>query len=387
MMVMAAGSLIAVGSSSIVSRAFGADDSRRATLAAGTAFSIATIAGAILTIAGEIWIGPFLRILGASGDLLPVSQDYLRIILLTEPLILFNLTANALMRAEGQAKAAMVTMVCGMLLNILLDPIFIFVFGFGVQGAAWATFIGRSITTLLIVTYYLRGRSSMDIKARDLIPHAGILRETVVIGFSAFVRQAGSSFAATVRNNLLVAYGGTMFISSFGAVFRTIMFLGMPGMGIAQAVQPIAGYNFGAKKYDRVGRTVWVAIFICTLFMMLGFLITELFPGFFLGLFSSDNSLIGEGIPIMRISALLFLTFPAYIIAPSFYQAIGKPASALLLSLARPIFGTILMIVSVRIGGAIGVVYADPIAVTIGAVVAILYLRKSTRQIGAGISR
>jgi Na+-driven multidrug efflux pump len=185
---------------------------------------------------------------------------------------------------------------------------------------------------------------------------------------------------------LLVAYGGTIFLSSFGAVFRTIVFLGMPGMGIAQAIQPIAGYNYGAKNYDRVRRSVWVAISICTIIMSGAFLFTQLFPGLLLKLYTSDPALVSEGISIMRISAFLFLFFPAYIIAPYFYQALGKPTSALTLSLTRPTLAVILMLIFARTGGAMGVVYADPFAVTFGAIFAILYLRKSTKRIGSTAS-
>ena len=382
MLVMATGSLIGIGASSIVSRAFGAGESHRANHAAGTAITVAIIGGIVAVVLGEIWIDSILRVLGASGELLIVARRYLSVVLLTEPIIMFNLATNALMRAEGQAKYAMVTMMSGMFLNIALDPLFIFGFGFGVRGAAWATLIGRSLTTVLVLLYLLRGKSSIRITLSDLVPRFATVREISMIGISSFVRQAGSSIAAMIRNNLLVAYGGAMFVSSFGAVFRTIVFLGMPGMGIAQAVQPIAGFNYGAKRFDRVRRSVWVSIAVCTAFMTIGFLVTELFPGMFLRLFSSDASLVGEGVSIMRISAFLLLLYPAYIIAPSFYQAIGKPLRALSLSMARPIIGAVLMVVLARSRGAIGAVYADPVAVGIGAAIAVWYLFHSTKKIG-----
>jgi Na+-driven multidrug efflux pump len=184
-----------------------------------------------------------------------------------------------------------------------------------------------------------------------------------------------------LRNNLIVAHGGAMFLSAFGAVFRVILFLGMPGMGIAQAVQPIAGYNYGAGNLKRVRRSVWIAIGVCTLFMTGGFAVSEIFAASLLRLFSADSSMVAEGVSIMRISAFLFIVFPAYIIAPSFYQALGKPARALILSLLRPVLGAALMIVGVNTLGVMGVVAADPIAVTASAVFAVIYLRTSLRNL------
>lgn len=383
-LVMAFGNLIAIGAASIVSRSLGAGDAARASRAAGNAFAFAVATGLTIAIGGTVFLRPLVGALGASGRLVEPAARYFAIILFVEPLLLTNLTANSLIRAEGQARVAMMTMIVGMLVNIALDPLFIFVFNWGVRGAALATLIGRLTTTVLVVRYFASGRSSLRIRFADFQPDRGILREITSVGTSGFVRQAGTSFAAALRNNLLVAYGGTMFLSAFGAVFRIILFLGMPGMGIAQAVQPMAGYNYGAGNMDRVRKSVWIAIGVCTLFMTVGFVVIQLFPGPLLRLFSSDREMVEEGISIVRISAYLFLTFPAYIIGPSFYQAIGKPRSALLLSLARPVVGAAAMLLGVRILGVMGVVIADPLAVTAAALFAVFYLRASLGSLGDG---
>ena len=222
---------------------------------------------------------------------------------------------------------------------------------------------------------------SLKIGFFDLRPNGKILWEIVTVGTSAFIRQAGSSFADALRNNLLITYGGAIFMSAFGAVFRVMIFLGMPGMGIAHAVQPIAGYNYGAGNLQRVRQSVWVSIGVCTIFMMVGFTITQLLPGPLLRLFTSEHSMVRQGIPMMRITSLLFLFFPAYIIAPSFYQALGKPGRALVLSLARPILGAIFMVAGARLFDVIGVVVADPVAMALSALFAIAYLRLSMRRL------
>ena len=188
-------------------------------------------------------------VLAATGELQAPTNEYLGIILFVEPILMVNLCANGLIRAEGRAKTAMVTLIAGMLVNIGLDPLFIFGFGWGVRGAAPATIIGRTTSLVLIVYYFVSGRSSLRIRPRDLVPDPATLRQTLAIGSSGFVRQISTSAVYMVRNTLLVELGGGIIISAFGAVFRAMIFLGMPALGIAQALPPIAGYNYGARKY------------------------------------------------------------------------------------------------------------------------------------------
>ncbi len=191
------------------------------------------------------------------------------------------------------------------------------------------------------------------------------------------MRQTSSSFVHGLRNNLLVVYGGTVFVAAFGVVFRSLIFLAMPAMGIAQALPTIAGYNYGAGKMDRVRRSVWVSILASSAINTVGFLIMVLFPHAVLGLFSSDPELIAHGVSIMRVNAIGMLAFAAYFTGPSFYQAIGKPLRALILALTRPILATVLMFVGIRVVGPMGVVAADPIAIAVGAVIVAIYFRRS----------
>ena len=375
MIIMAFGSLLGIGASSVVSRALGARQYTRAHVSVGTAFSTAVILGVLILIIGKIFLLPIIQLLGASGELIDLTSQYLGLILFIEPLIIFNFVGNALIRAEGQAKAAMITMIAGMLVNIALDPLFIFVFGWGVQGAAVATIIGRSVTFLLVLFYFTGKRSQLHITLKHLIPDPAVLKEIFVIGSSGFVRQVSTSLVHTIRNNLLVTLGGDIFVSAFGAVFRAIVFLGMPVMGLAQALAPIAGYNYGAGKYNRVRKALWVTLAACMVFTLAGFLLLMLAPQVLLRLFSSDKELLDQGTSIMRISSFVLLTFPAYFIAPSFYQALGKPVTALVLSLARPVLGLIITLAGARIIGVMGIVAADPIAVAAGALAAVIFLR------------
>ena len=382
MVVMAFGNLVGIGAASIISRSLGAGDFERARHAAGTALTMALSLGVLMTLLGSLFSTGLATILGATGALSAPTLQYLRVILIGFPLQFLNIATNSIIRAEGQARVAMVIMVAGMVLNIGLDPVFIFVLGWGIRGAAIATVIGHSLTTVLVAIFYVRGRGSVRLQLRDLRPIASIIRETVTIGSSGFARQASSSFVQGLRNNLLVVYGGTVFVAAFGVVFRSLLFLAMPAMGIAQALPTIAGYNYGAGKMDRVRRSVWVSILTSTTVNLVGFLIMVLFPRALLQLFSSDPELIAHGVSIMRVSAVGMLVFAAYFTGPSFYQAIGKPLRALILALSRPILATVVMFVGIRSIGPMGVVAADPIAIVVGAAIVAIYLRRSFSRRG-----
>ena len=381
MLVMSFGSLLAIGSASVVSRALGSEEFDRVGAATGTALGAAAILGLVTTALGYVFMPAFLEFMSASGELYVPTRDYFALILLVEPLMMVNITSESLIRGEGQAKVAMIVMIAGMLVNIGLDPLFIFAFGWGVRGAAIATIIGRAVTFVLILIYFASGKSSLPVRLRNLIPDWKMLKEIAAIGMSGFVRQISTSLVQTLRNNLLVTYGGGMYVTAFGAVFRSIVFLGMPGMGIAMSLPPIAGYNYGAGKLDRARRAVWVSIAACTIFTMIGFVLTEAAPRLFLKLFTSDESILADGEVIMRVSAFLFISFPAYFIGPSFYQALGKPGRAFVLSLTRPVFGFCIMIVAVRFAGAMGVVVAEPVAMALGAILVIVMLRRDMSRL------
>jgi Na+-driven multidrug efflux pump len=276
---------------------------------------------------------------------------------------------------------AMTTLILGMVTNIILDPLFIFGFQWGVAGAAWATLIGRAITVILIIAFYLRRRGTVHLTLRSMKPDWSVLREMASIGSSGFVRQVSTSTVQMFRNHLLVVSGGALFISAFGAVFRSITFLGMPSMGIAQALPPIAGYNYGAKNLDRVRQSLWVSIVSALVVTWTGFAFMQLAPTLLLRLFSSDPDYLARGVSIMRISSFALLAFPVTIMAPGFYQALGKSMRALILSLTRPVFALIVMIIAIRVGGPLGVVSADPIAIGLGTILCVVFLRSSLKQL------
>ena len=377
--VMSFGNFVGIGAASVVSRALGSGATARARAAAGTALSSAAFIGLIVGILGITFVSSLVRILGASGDLVQPTFEYARIIVLSEPFLVFNFAANYLIRGEGRARVAMVALTSGVMLNIILDPIFIFGLGWGVGGAALATLFGHMLTTVFSIAYFVRGKGAVRLTFASLRPRLDLLRETLAIGFSGLMRQLSSGVVQVIRNNLIVALAGPLAVSAFGVVFRTILIMALPAMGVAQALPPIAGYNFGAENPLRVRQSVWLSIGFSSLITWIGMGVMMLFPAPIFRIFTSDPDVISIGVPFMRVNAVALLVFPTYFIGAAFYQAIGAPRRALVIALLRPAVGLMIMFAAVRTVGTIGVVAADPLAIAFGAVSVVALLAHSFR--------
>ena len=363
MLVLACAQLLGMGGASIVSRSLGAGDRETALRTAGTSLGSAVIIGVLISITGELLINGLLRVFGATEAILPFAYEYVSIIFLGTPFVLTGMAGNNLLRSEGKAGLAMITMSIGTVLNIILDPILIFGFGMGIRGAAIATVISRFISFLFLVFVYASGRSSLDLKLRHLVPRLSHLARIAAIGIPAFVRQGAASIMAAILNNVLAAYGGSIYISVFGAVNRLMMFTMMPIFGIGQAFQPIAGFNFGAKQYDRVRHVIRLSMLVSVVVASTGALAMHLFPRTLLGIFSSDPALLDAGIGPLRVIILAIPIVGIQVIGSTYFLAIGRAIPALILGISRQVLlVTPLMIILPIFFGIAGVWWAFPIA-------------------------
>ena len=378
--VMSFGNLFGIGGASVVSRAMGAGSFDRARDAAGSALGAAAIVGILIGVFGSLFTPALVRVLGGTGELYGPTYEYTRIIVLSEPFLCFNFAANFLIRAEGRARAAMLALTSGIVLNIILDPIFIFAFDWGIGGAALATLFGHMLSSAIAVVYFVRARGVLRIRLRSLVPRWRHLSETLAVGVSGFVRQLSQGVVQVLRNNLLVVIGGSMAVSAVGVAFRTVLILALPAMGVAQALPPIAGYNFGAGNAGRVRRSLGLAIGFTTLFTATASLVLFLAPGAILRVFSDDAALLEQGAIFVRISAALLLFFPSYFIGGAFFQAIGQAGKAFVLALLRPGIGLVGMLIAASLGSAAAVVAADPISVIVGAAVVYFLVTSSFRN-------
>lgn len=375
MIIMAFGISIGQGAASVVSRNLGAENDVRARSAAGNAFALATLSGSVILVLGLVFLEPLLNLLGATDALRIHARDYLSIILLGSPFIALAMTSNNLLRAEGKAKVSMTVMLIGAVTNIILDPIFIFALKMGVSGAAWATVIGQFLAFLYASRFFLSGKTLVHVKPKHWIPERSVLREIVVLGFPTFVRQGGQSIVSVILNNLLGRYGGDIYISAYGVVNRLLMFLFMPLFGTVQGFQPIAGFNYGARLFGRVRKTLKITVIYATAYTTVGFLLLFLMPRTFAGIFSSDPQLIDTVAHVMRYVIAVFPLIGIQIIGGSYFMVIGKSLPSLVLNLSRQFLILIpLLLILPQYFGMTGLLISFPIADLLATIITIVWL-------------
>ena len=381
--VIAVAIMIGMGSASVVSRNLGSGNRERAYRAAGNAFVLSIGFGLLATGAGYLFLDPILRLFGATPVLIGYARDYLSAVLPGAVFITFAMSTNNIVRSEGRAAVAMVSMVLGAVANIILDPIFIFVLDMGIRGAALATVVAQMLSFAFLLSFFISGRSSLVIRLRHLAPDWSIIPEIFSLGVPAFVRQAGFSVVFILVNNALGHYGGEIYIAAFGLVFRILHFFLMPMIGLVQGFQPITGFNYGAGNLARVKRTLALTLIISTAIGTLGFALLMTFPGPVFHVFSSDARLISTGIPVLRVVILIVPLIGLQMIGTSYFQAVGKARPAFVLGLSRQLLFLLpLMVVLPPVFGLWGVFAAFPVADFLSSVVTAVLLTRDVRSLG-----
>jgi putative MATE family efflux protein len=360
---MSLGIMFGMGAASIISRNLGSGNRERAAKAVGNAFGLTVISGVLVIVVGEIFIKDILMLFGATESLFPYAYDYLSVVLLGIVSICVTMTGQYIIQSEGRAKSAMLCMVIGMGMNIILDPVFIFGFKMGIKGAALATDISLTISALYVLLFFGTKKSSIKITFRHLIPDLPVIKEIFKLGIVVFVRQAAKSILFIIMNNTLKTYGGAMAIASFGVIFRLLAFMMVPISGIGQGFQPIAGYNYGAKKYNRVNQVIKTALLTATILAICSFLLMLFFSKFMLAIFNNEQQLLDVAVPALRIIILVIPFIGLQVIGSMYFFAAGKAASAFFLSLSRQIIFLIpLVLIFSYFWGVTGVWAAFPAA-------------------------
>ena len=329
--------LVGYGATALVSIRLGEQKKEEAEQVLGNAVVLLVCISCVLTLVGLLFLSPALKISGASQQVLPYARDYLQIIIWGAILQSIGFGLTALIRGEGNPRIAMFTMLIGAILNTVLDPIFLFGFGWGMRGAAVATVTSQGVSALWVVAYFLRGRSLLKFHSRNLRLRRSICASIFIVGSPMFAMQLAASVMNSILNQQLRVYGGDLAISVIGIIHAVAFFIAMPIFGINQGVQPIIGFNYGAQKFDRVKKALQTAILFATVICVAGFLVAMLFPAGVIWLFSRDQSLIQLGSHAIRIC---FVTFPIIgfqIVSASYFQAVGKPKHSLLLGLSRQV--------------------------------------------------
>ncbi len=389
MIVLAFGIMVGIGTASAASRALGAGEVEKADHIVGNAFLSIIIIGILLVTLGRYFLSPILLLFGATENLLPLAYDYMNIILLGSVFLTIQIVSNNVIRSEGNAKVAMISMMIGTGFNIFMDPIFIEVLGFGIKGAAIATIIGQTLGFMYVMNYFYRGNSNFKIMPHHLKPNFEYIKEIFSVGFPTFMRNVAGSVLAIVANNSLGYYGGDIALSVYGVIQRVLRFALMPMFGIVQGFQPIASYNYGAKNYKRVKEVIKVALKALVIYATISIILVQLFPELIISLFNKDPELISLGKKALRVVTMMMPLIGVQVLAGSMYQALGKPKPALIVSMSRQtlfLIPLILILPSFFNMGLMGVYWAFPMADFLSIILSGYMLRRQMKILDGKIS-
>lgn len=376
MIIMALAGAIGIGGASVISRRLGANETEEANRVFGNVISIVLVVSIVAAFLGLSLIKPMLYLFGSSDSILPYATDYLGTILYGTIFFAFAFSMNNIVRSEGNAKTAMYTMLISAILNMILTPIFIFGLDMGIKGAAIATVLSQATTAFYLLFYFLRGKSSLTMKAKYLPFNLSIVKQILAIGSSAFVRQVSGSLMFIIANHMLIFFGGVLAVAVFGIIHRVLMFTMMPMFGIVQGLLPIVGYNYGAKLYKRVNETIVLAIKASTIMAVIIFIIMMIFPEYIMRIFTNDVEAIAMGTNALRIMFLLAITVGVQMVTGGVFQALGKAKIALVLSMSRQVLFMIPLLVTLPfMFGVLGVWIAFPIADLLSLLLAVWYIK------------
>lgn len=337
MLVMAISGAIGIGGASVISRALGSGQLDKANLAFGTVLMMILMVGVTGVLLGLTFLTQLLKLFAASETIMPLSSEYLGIILYGTIFFSFSFAINNIVRAEGNAKVAMTTMVISSVLNIIFTPIFMFALNLGMSGAAYGTITAQGLTSFYLLYYFYAGKSSLSIIVKNITLNINLVKEILNVGASAFVRQGAGSIMLIIANHMLVFYGGDMAIAVLGIIHRVMMFTLMPIMGIVQGMLPLVGFNYGARKKQRVKESITLSMKVATFIATAGFLLVMLFPSLLIQIFTDDPVLIEMGKTALRIMFAMAFTVGLQLVVGGVFQALGKAREAFILSMARQI--------------------------------------------------
>ncbi len=378
------GSLVGVGASSLLAIYLGEKDYEKANRVLGNVIVMNIILSAVVMIAGLVWLDPILLAFGASEDTLGYAHDYMEIILYGNILTHIYFGLNAMLRSAGHPRFSMTATIVAVVINIILDPIFIFGMDMGVKGAALATVISQAIAVTWQVTKFFDKNELVRFHRGIWKLNKHITFRALAIGLSPFLYNIAHCFVVIIINNQLKNFGGDMAIASYGVINRLTFVFAMVIMGLNQGMQPITGYNFGAKKYDRMLRSFYLTCLYATGVMAVVFVLGECFPRLMTQMFTHDPVLIEQTIRPMRIICSSMLIIGFQMVTGNLFTSIGKAGKAIFLSLTRQVLYLIPLVIWLPLVFAQpidGVWWSIPISDTISAVTAVIVLLASRKKL------
>lgn len=366
----ALGTLVGAGSSSIISIRMGEKQQEKAIQTLGNAFVLNMIIGVLFSVFTLIFLDPLLRLFGASDATLPYARDFMRIILLGNVITHLFFGLNNIIRASGYPTKAMISLLLTIGVNIILAPLFIFVFHWGIKGAATATIISQTIGLVWVFSHFLSKKPYVHFTNTCFRLSARIIGNIFSIGVAPFLIHCCSCLIAILMNWQLGHHDGDLAIGAFGIINSIISLLIMIMFGFTQGMQPIVGYNWGAKQADRAIEAFKLTIYYATAVAVIGFIAAECFPRFIAHWFTSDTELINITAKGLRIYVLCLSVVGFQVVTTNFFQSIGKAGISIFLSMTRQLlFLTPLLLLLPPAFGLAGVWFATPVADLISALV------------------
>ncbi len=381
--IQAFGFMLGQGAGSIISRRLGNQDVESARVTASLSFFTALLLGTVIGILGLIFIDPLMLLLGSTDTILPYARDYGRYILIAAPIMMASFVLNNILRYEGKANLAMIGLVTGGLLNMIGDPIFISGFDMGIAGAGLSTALSQCVSFMILLSMFLRGKTQTKIAITAITKNPLGITEVVKTGFPSLLRQGLNSISTMVLNSLAGGYGDAA-VAAMSIVNRICFFIFAVGLGIGQGFQPVAGFNYGAKKYSRVKKAfffTWGAGEV-----LLGSLAVVAFfvSGSLVGIFRDDVQVIEIGTQALRFQLLALFFQPVTICASMLFQSVGENKLASFFSLLRSgLFFIPTLIILDSVIGLTGIQMSQTVADVLAFMVAVPLVLRYIRRLPA----
>jgi putative MATE family efflux protein len=380
------GTLVGVGASSLVAIKLGQKDYRSANDVLANVVILNMLLGSLIMAVGLYWLDPILYAFGASAETIVYAREYMEIILWGNILTHIYFGLNSMLRSMGHPKISMYATILAVTLNVVLDPIFIFVLDMGVRGAALATIVSQLVSVIVELIIFLNPKEVIHFHRHMWRIRKDITLRALCIGLAPFLMYLAACFVVIVLNNQLLRYGDDMSIATFGITNRFIFFFVMIVMGIQQGMQPIVGYNYGSKQYDRMVRAFKLAVYSATCVMSVLWLFGEIWPEGFIRLFTHDSLLVESSIAPARVMLCVMCAIGFPMVTGNFYTSIGMAKKAIFLSLTRQVLFLIPLILGMPIlfeqlgwDPLWGVWWSWPISDTLSVLTAAILINKDMR--------
>lgn len=337
----------------------------------GNSFIMLVASGIVLTVLGSLIRKPMLYLFGASDITYPYAESYLTIYMLGNVLVMISLGMNNFINSQGFGRTGMLTVIIGAVLNIILDPVFIFVFGMGVQGAALATIISQGVSAAWVLKFLTGKKAIYTLKRSSFILDGIRIRRILGLGISGFVMQVTNSLILFLYNSTLQFYGGDLHVGIMTVVYSVREVVAMPVMGLTHGAQPVIGFNYGAGKHDRVKNSIRFVTIVSLGYSVLMWSLIQGFPAFFIRIFDDDPAVLQAGIPSIRLFFMGFFFMSLQFAGQTIFLALAKSRFAVFFSVFRKVVLVMpLVILLPRIGGlgTSGVFLSEPISELIGGI-------------------